>query len=77
MSGTLPPDSYWGGYTDHGELLHLVVAAQHGHPRSACGLHLADAWDIPDQMHGARCNKCVAAEAAGERAELDALRVKP
>ena len=74
MSGTLPPDFYWGGYTEHGALLHLVVGSQHEHPRSACGLLLTDAWDIPDQMRNAKCRKCVAAEAADERAELEALR---
>lgn len=63
-------DWYWGGYTGHGELLHLVTTSKHGQPRSACGLVLQDAWDIPELLRGARCRRCVVSEQKAERDEL-------
>lgn len=61
----MSPDSYWGGYTEHGELLHLAVTTKGEFARSACGLLLTGgAWVIPSQMWSERCKKCVAAERA-------------
>jgi hypothetical protein len=66
-------ESYWGGYTEHGELLHLAVESAGQYARSACGLLLTGgAWVIPDQMHSARCRSCSRIEATEERAEIEA-----
>lgn len=63
MGDDLPPDVYWGGYTEHGEALHLVVASGSSYARSACGLVMTGgAWVIPSQMWSERCKKCIAAE---------------
>lgn len=62
-AGSLPPDAYWGGYTEHGELLHLVVASKEGTLRSACGRLLAEAREIPESLQCAKCSPC--AHAAG------------
>lgn len=65
VEDSLPPDAYWGGYTEHGELLHLAVASKGGTARSACGLLLTGgAWVLPAPLHSGGCQRCAAAEAA-------------
>ena len=64
-------ESYWGGYTEHGKLLHLAVKGAGGPAKSVCGrLLTGGAWIIPDQMQGARCRSCIRIETAEERFEL-------
>lgn len=56
---------YWGGYTEHGQLLHFAVgSAGLQYARSACGLILTGgAHDVPaDVLSGsATCRRCDAA----------------
>lgn len=56
---------YWGGYTEHGQLLHLAVgSAGLQYARSACGLALTGGASAmpPDAFSGsATCQRCEAA----------------
>ena len=63
-------DAYWGGWTEHGELLHLAATSQAGLPRSACGLILDVAYGIPGTLQSARCRRCEVIEQSWERDEL-------
>jgi len=57
-------ERYWGGYTEHGELLHFVVGSTTQHAQSACGLVLTGGASSmpPDMLSGtATCKRCDAA----------------
>lgn len=62
--------SYWGGYTEHGELLHFAVASVGGFAQAACGLVLTGGASVmpPDMLSGtATCERCDAASRRFER----------
>jgi hypothetical protein len=71
---TLLDDTYWGGWMDGGEVLHLVVVDDEC-LRSACGRYLNIAYDLHDQMRGACCKTCLRIEKKWEREEMEAAGV--
>ena len=65
-----PTTTYWGGYTEHGEALHLVTGSTLLGPVAACGRPLAQAWAFPPAMvrESYRCASCRRGENGSDRA---------